>query len=201
MRFDGLIFDMDGTLTKPMIDFRAMREELKLPAGDLAKEIARLPEPEQMRAWAIVERHEAQAMARQELQPGAGELLRDCRAAGMRLGLVTRNAMRSVEHLCERFALRFDAVLTREFPFLKPHPGPILHILEDWGMPADRALVIGDYLYDLESGRAAGALTCFFHNNGTRSYAEHADYAVASMAELRRIVLKDEDEPHPSPRR
>ena len=42
-RFDALIFDMDGTLTLPTLDFGAIRREIGIHTGDLTAEIAKLP--------------------------------------------------------------------------------------------------------------------------------------------------------------
>jgi HAD superfamily hydrolase (TIGR01549 family) len=187
--FAGVIFDMDGTLTLPAIDFPAIRRELGIPAGDLIVSIDSLPAEARRRAWAVVEAHEERAVRAQRLQNGAAELLAECRRQGVRLGLVTRNSRRSVESLCQKFGLQFDAAITREFRSVKPDPGPVLHVLSQWEMPPARALVVGDYRHDIECGRAAGAKTCFFQNPGTPFYGEHADFVVASMAELRRIVL------------
>ncbi|MCE9615499.1 MAG: HAD family hydrolase [Lentisphaerae bacterium] len=182
--FDGVIFDMDGTLTRPSLDFAAIRRELNLPAGDIAHQVQALPPVEQRAAWAIIEAHEARARADQALQPGAEDLLRDCRQRDMRVGLITRNDATSVAHLCERFGLTFDAVVTREFPVMKPHPDTVRHILEQWALPADRVLMVGDYVHDLDCGRAAGTATCFFFNSGHTDYSAQADFVVRSMDEL-----------------
>jgi len=187
--YDGLIFDMDGTITRPVLDFVVIRREIGITGGDLLDEIAALPPPEQERAWAIVERHEEDAITRQELQEGCGELLQDCRNNAIRLGLITRNARKSVDRLCERFGLAFDAVVTREFPHLKPHPGPVLHIVDEWGVPPERVLMVGDYLYDIQCGSSAGTRTCFFLNPGKSDYGNEADFTVSSMQELRSMVL------------
>ena len=82
--FEGLIFDMDGTLTRPTLDFDKIRQEIGVGPGDLAHRIGMMPKKEQDRAWAIVEEHERRAMREQTLQPGVQELLAACRRAGVR---------------------------------------------------------------------------------------------------------------------
>lgn len=186
--FQGVIFDMDGTLTRPTLDFAAIRRELGLGPGDVAHQIQALPADQQRAAWAIIERHEEEAMLRQELQEGAAALLADLRRDGCRLGIVTRNARRSVDHLCRRFHLEFDAVVAREFPYMKPHPEVILHILRIWAMPPQAVLTVGDYVHDLDCGRAAGTATCFFHNAGHTFHGAGADFVVSSMQQLRAIL-------------
>jgi HAD superfamily hydrolase (TIGR01549 family) len=187
--YQGVVFDMDGTLTLPTLDFARMRRELGLGPGDLAQQILALSASRQAEAWAVVERHEEAARRTQSLQEGVPELLGRCRSAGVRLGIVTRNTRRSVHALCERFGLTFDAVVTREFPHIKPHPGPVLHILQGWAMRPERALVVGDYVHDIESGRAAGCRTCLFRNPGGADHDAGADFTVRSMRELERLMF------------
>jgi len=189
LRFHAIIMDMDGTLTRPTLDFRRIRVEIGLPPGDLAVEIARLPAAEQARAWRIIEAHETEAKRRQELQPGCVELLAACRRTGIKVGILTRNTRASVDHLCERFSLCFDAAVTREFPQIKPHPGPVLHMLELWGIAPSAALMVGDYVHDIECGRAAGTATCFFQNLGQPDFGDGADYRASSMSELHDILF------------
>jgi len=202
-RFKGLIFDMDGTLTKPVIDFGAIRRELAIPIGDLTVEIERLAPSARRKAWAIIEAHEERALHEQTLQDGCLELLRKCRNHSLKVGLVTRNAGRSVDHFCERHGFVFDGVVTREFDVLKPHPGPVLHLLRAWSLPARSVLTIGDYLYDIQSGQAAGTRTCFFQNPGAAFHGQDADFTCTSMLEIDRIVFEhaDGEEPENNGRR
>lgn len=188
-RFDGVIFDMDGTLTVPRLDFGAIRREIGLQGGDLTEEIPKLPPERQRQAWTIIEEHEERAMREQQLQQGAAELIGDCRRSGIKLGVITRNAQPSVDHLCQRYGLVFDAVITREFPALKPHPEPALHMIRKWDLPAQGVLMVGDYLHDIDCGRAAGTKTCFFQNPDTAFWGNDADYVVHSMAELARVIF------------
>ncbi len=188
-RFKGLIFDMDGTLTIPTLDFNAMRNEIGLPEGDLAQEVFKLPPEKQQRAWEIIERHETQAIQDQRLQDNAEPFLARCRAADIKLGIVTRNERRSVDALCAKYGLEFDSVVTREFQFIKPHPAPILHILKQWNLPPHEVLMIGDYVHDIDCGRAAGTGTCFYHNQGSRYHGEDADFTARSIDDLSEIVL------------
>jgi len=185
------------TLTVPTLDFDAMRRELGIAAGDIAAEILKLPPDKQTLAWNVVERHERAALQRLRLQDGCQELLAACRAAGIRLGLVTRNALFSVQELCRRFDLDFDTVVTREFRPLKPHPAPVLSILSEWRVNPRAVLVVGDYIHDLECGRTAGAVTCFFHNAGFPDWSASADFTVKSMAELARLIFDRPPFDHP----
>lgn len=185
----GIIFDMDGTLTLPVISFVDMRRDIGLPpTGDIIHQIQAMSPAGQARAWEIIVRHERRATELATLQPGARDLLAACREAGLRLGILTRNTHLSVDALCRRYALAFDPICSREFPFTKPSPEPIHHICRLWGLPPSQVLMVGDYLHDVEAGNAAGARSCFLRNRGTPDFSPHADYSVASLPELRRLL-------------
>ena len=187
--YTAVVFDLDGTLTVPTIDFVQMRKELGIPAGDITKEIPKLSPDEQQRAWATIQRHEEEAITRQTPQHGAMELLRECRASGMRTGLVTRNTRRSVDHFMARFNVSFDGIVTRDEPPLKPHPESVLRLLHRWHVPPAVTLVVGDYRHDIEAGRMAGTRTCFYQNPGVPFSGEGADHVVHSMQELHAILF------------
>ncbi len=189
-QYQGIIFDMDGTLTVPTLDFSAMRDDIGLGSGDVAQEISALPPDQQQEAWRIVEQHEAEARQNMQLQPGTTELLRDCRSTGIRLGIVTRNTPQGVDAFCEMFDLQFDCILTRAFPFMKPHPAPVLHILEDWNLAGSDALMVGDYVHDIDCGREAGTDTCFYQNPGHPDHGITANFTVHSMQELSTIIFR-----------
>ena len=180
---------MDGTITKPVLDFDVIRQEIGVPAGDLIEEINRLDPAGRARAWSVVERHETAALDRAELQEGASDLLGRCRRSGIKAGLLTRNLKSNVDYVCRMYRLEFDAVVTREQLPAKPHPGAVTRILEQWHMPAAAVLVAGDYVHDIECGRAAGCKTCFFQNPGKPFFGADADFVVSSMAELERIIF------------
>jgi HAD superfamily hydrolase (TIGR01549 family) len=189
-KYKAVIFDMDGTITLPVIDFQLIRKRIGLPAGDIAHEITKLSQTEKERAWSIIEDYEKEAEERQQLQPGVKPLLNRCREESIRLGLITRNIRRSVDILCRKFDLEFDSIITREFPHIKPHPAPILHMLEEWDIAPADALMIGDYIHDIDCGKAAGTDTCFFHNKNAADYTSQADFTVKFMQELESRIFK-----------
>jgi pyrophosphatase PpaX len=96
--------------------------------------------------------------------PGIDDALRRLRAAGYRLGVVTSKlrdmALRGLD-ACGLSLEWFDAVVTADdaVPH-KPDPGPVKLALQRAGNedPA-RALFVGDTVWDLMAGRAAGTWT------------------------------------------
>ena len=72
----GVIFDMDGTITAPSIDFDGMRAAAGIPAGtDILEYVTAATGAEADRLRAVMQRFEDGAAARAELNPGARELL------------------------------------------------------------------------------------------------------------------------------
>ena len=58
-----------------------------------------------------------------------------------------------------KFGMRFDAIRTREDGSVKPAPDQLLSICKELGVPPSQTWMVGDYKFDLECGRNAGAKT------------------------------------------
>ena len=66
----GVIFDMDGTLTVPVLDFAEMRSRLGLPQGtDILPAVRRMPAEQQARAMKIIEELEEEGYNALHLGP------------------------------------------------------------------------------------------------------------------------------------
>jgi phosphoglycolate phosphatase len=98
---------------------------------------------------------------RTRLYPGVEEVL-DVYAKKS-LAVVTNKVERFTLKILEGLGIRdrFEAVLGGDsMKEKKPHPGPILRVLETAGLPARRAVYIGDSGIDIAAGKAAGTWTC-----------------------------------------
>lgn len=72
----GVIFDMDGTLTEPVLNFEEMRRRVGIsPTRDILAHVNSLPKEEKARALEIIESIEEEAHKKLTLQPGTVELL------------------------------------------------------------------------------------------------------------------------------
>ncbi len=104
-------------------------------------------------------------------------------------GLLTRNSRSAV---CaslanfERVALEdFAVVVTRaDVARPKPHPEGVRLAAERLRLAAQDLAVVGDYRYDIEAGRRAGALTFFLTNGSPPPPDLAADVFVQSLKEL-----------------
>jgi pyrophosphatase PpaX len=94
--------------------------------------------------------------------PGAVDMVRAIRRAGLRTGLVTSKnrggALRGLRHVGLADAIEL-IVGADEVEHPKPHPEPIELALQRLGERAEGAIYVGDSIHDMASGRAAGVRT------------------------------------------
>ncbi len=93
---------------------------------------------------------------------GIDEVLRELRAAGRKLGIVTSKSYDTTQMAFRALGLagHFDAVVTAtDTAEHKPSPVPLLLCLERLGAPAARAIYVGDSPFDIQAGAAAGMAT------------------------------------------
>jgi len=185
----GVVFDMDGTLTESALDFDRIRSECGLPDGEPILEFLRTaPGDQRERAAGILHRHERRAARECRLKDGAREVLNELARRGVRTALLTRNSADSVQTVLERFGLRFDCWLSRESTEPKPSPEPVLKIAERLGLAPEELLIVGDYVFDVQAGRAAGARTAFMRTESGVAPPEQADLVIDDLRELLHIL-------------
>lgn len=203
-RLRAVLFDFDGTLTRPgALDFAAIKREVGCPPDRFVLEwISELPPgAERDTAAAALERFELAAAAASEPNDGAEDVVRALRAAGVAIGVLTRNGRTAVDRALLRFpsltAADFDVVVTRDDGLApKPAPDGVLHAAEVMSAAPAETLVVGDYLLDMQAGRAAGAVTAYLVNGGGAAGdideaapdAADCDFVVDRLTELEAVV-------------
>lgn len=185
----AVIFDLDGTLTEPLLDFDSIRADLGLADGPILEQLAGAPAAERARADAILRRHEDDAIERAVLADGCPELLALLRERGVPHGILTRNTRAAVTRFCVRFDLPFDAVFTREDGPPKPSPAGVLELCRRFGVTPEEALVVGDFKFDVLAGRAAGSRTVLVASEPPENLDEWGppDLVVGSLRDLLRL--------------
>ncbi|MEM1565974.1 MAG: HAD family hydrolase [Candidatus Bathyarchaeia archaeon] len=182
----AVVFDLDGTLVKFNIDFKAVRAEVRsflisqgIPASVLSindgvfemlnkteifmknnDKSAAAIEAVRTKALAIVEKYEFEAAKTTSLQPGARTVLETLKMAGLKVGLCTVNGRKPVEYLLERFGIRefFSAVISREkVKRVKPHVEHLQATLEALKVSPHEVLVVGDSQADMKCAKELGA--------------------------------------------
>ncbi len=111
------------------------------------------------RALPIFDKHYTELLLQSKTFSGVVEGLDAMKREGFRLGCITNKLARYTEPLLKEIGLAgyFDIVLSGDsLPEKKPHPMPLLHAAEFFGVPIERVLLIGDSLNDTVAARAAG---------------------------------------------
>ena len=98
-----------------------------------------------------------------------------------------------------RLELECDMLLTRDDGPIKPDPWPVLAICRRWEASAEQVAMIGDFRFDIESGRAAGTRTVLLAGVDPVTYPndEGADLVLRSLEQWRDLLawLVGEGEP------
>jgi hydrogenase expression/formation protein HypE len=215
-RLRAVLFDFDGTLTRPgALDFRTIKREVGCPPGSLVLEwIEALPAgSRRTAALAALARFELAAAAVSEPNADAERVLRSLRAQGLKIGVLTRNGLPAVRRALSRFrgldADTFDVLVTRDDGLpLKPAPDGVLHAAAAMGVPPEHTLVVGDFVLDMQAGRAAGTLTAYLTNGddgelpGLATHEldlpadDDCDFVLHGLAELDDVVRLGLPLPH-----
>ncbi|MER5173298.1 HAD-IA family hydrolase [Thioclava sp. GXIMD2076] len=177
------IFDVDGTISDSQhhithamaLGFEAVgltplpaSEVLSIVGLSLPEALMRLlPDAPQATRDAVVEGYKAsyksaRAASPAPLYPGAKDLLDRLQAReDTVLAVATGKSRRGLRALVEHHGLErhFVSLQCADDHPSKPHPAMVQAALEETGMEAAQAVMIGDTSYDIEMGRAAGLRT------------------------------------------
>jgi len=181
---DLLIFDLDGTLIDSKEDLanavNAARRRMGLAplANELVYSYVGNGAPTLMRRAMGPEATEADVQTALEyfmayykehmldcttLYPGVREGLDELRDGGMKMGVLTNKPVRFSQLLVERLGLGahfFRVYGGNSFEEKKPDPEGVYKLLEESGVAAGRAMMVGDSDVDIRTARNAGILAC-----------------------------------------
>jgi len=193
MKVKAVIFDLDGTLTQPMLDFDLIRSEMQLGSRSIGilEAMEQMNADERQRAQAVLDRHEQLAAIHSTLNDGVHDLFAYLRQAKIAIGLLTRNTRQNAMHVAQQHDLVFDAIVDRSDGPVKPDGFGVLKLCEVFGVTPDETLVVGDFLHDLVSARHAGAPAVLMRTHPRASeFDHHADFTIDRLAELIPLIEK-----------
>lgn len=122
-------------------------------------------------------------------------LRRLTRDGRVKAAIATSRGHASVERLCRSIGLADSLacyVAEDDVVEKKPHPEAVGKILQMTGVAADEALVVGDTVYDVQMGQAAGCRTCAvtYGNHSAGQLAEAgADILIDGFGQLTGLVV------------
>ena len=175
--FKAILFDFDGTLAIPTIDFDAMRQRLEdltlshdVPAAqfegrDILDLVAHVTawlaqrQPAQGVSYAqqaeqLLQDIEMEAAQRSGLLPGVVDLLDRLRQLDIAVGIVTRNCDVAVRLMFPQLEVYCQAFFARDHVTrVKPHPAHLQAALSHLGCASEHALMVGDGAMDIEAGK------------------------------------------------
>ena len=189
------IFDMDGTLTLAQHDFDAIRSELGLPLGQpILESIDQLPRALAEEKLLRLESIELEIALEAEAQVGACSLLSQLSERGLKVGILTRNSFQNTMATLNAAGLDVffeqTAIISRECAPPKPSPEGIFQLLTRWSGDRSQAVMVGDYLFDMQCGREAGVTTVCLDQADDGLWHEHADLVVTSLVQLQRYLIE-----------
>jgi HAD superfamily hydrolase (TIGR01509 family) len=191
MSIKAVIFDLDGTITQPYFDFDAIREEIGLArdSGPVLESMEKMTPQQRKEAEKILHYHEQKAVTESKLNAGAEQTLSALRAAGIHIGILTRNKRSNAFAISRKHNLKFDAVVGREDGPVKPDAFGVLQLSRQFGVEPAETLLVGDYLFDLLCAKAAGAVAVLLTNqNQAEEFAEHADFCIENISGVLEII-------------
>ncbi len=184
----GIIFDMDGTLTKPNVDFAAIEQEIGAKVGFIIDYAERSSPEERARALEILERHEERAARESELHDGVREMLDYIAQKRLKTALLTRNSRKSVNTVLRKHNLHFEFIVSRDDAKPKPAPDPIFLLSRQMDIHTDYLLMVGDYKYDIMCGKAAGTKTVLLRYQEYVETEVTPDFEINSIREVIQVI-------------
>lgn len=185
----GVLLDFDGTLTKAIINWPVMKDEMKLEDDTKILEFLKTAPPGRTREVAeILERHEVDAARRAEANEGAHELVGYLRGREIPFGIVTNNAWRHVKLMLGRIGLAVEKVITRDIGIWKPDPRHVLAGAEAIGVAPERCIFIGDGRLDMLAARGAGMTSVHLSDGLAGDRGPECDYRVEGLGEAMALI-------------
>ena len=191
MSIKAVIFDLDGTITQPYFDFDAIREEMGLArdSGPVLESMEKMTVQQRREAEKILHCHEQKAVTESRLNARAKQTLSALRAAGIHIGVLTRNKRANALAIARKHNLKFDGIVGREEGPVKPDAFGVLQLCEQFGVEPEETLLVGDYLFDLLCAKAARAVAVLLTNhNRAGEFAEHADFCIENISCILEII-------------
>ena len=205
MKYDGVLFDMDGILIDSEPFWRQAEVEVfatvgvELTLDECAEtmglridEVVALRAPEADRtktALAIVDRVEELVRAQGKPLLGAQESLEKIAELGLPCGLATSSSIRLLEATLETLGFRsfFEIVHSAEVEtYGKPHPSVYIHAAEKLGVEPSRCFAIEDSVNGVIAAKAAKMMTIAIPEHEYRADKRFnvADLQLGSLLEL-----------------
>lgn len=201
-RFDLLVFDWDGTLIDStgaiVAAVQAACRDLALaePSGAQVRQVIGLGLADALRHSApdlaedsvpqMIARYRHHYLARDHelrLFEGASDLIAELHGAGYLLAVATGKGRAGLNRSMTNCGLEpyFAATRCADECFSKPHPQMLQELIDEFSVPEERALMIGDTTHDLQMAINAGVAGVAV------AYGAHPASALDALRPLARV--------------
>jgi len=179
----AIIFDFDGTLAVLNIDFLSIRERIFQLINQYGVKEESLGEKYLLEiidevyqillknnsveaknfyanAHEILYELEIEGAHKGNLFPQTKETLKTLRDIGVKIGIVTRNCEEAVRIVFSNIDDFCDVFISRNsINKVKPHPEHLSRVINILGVSSEEALMVGDHIIDIQTGKALGMST------------------------------------------
>ncbi len=207
-----IIFDLDGTLIDSLEDITVALNHAVAPLNIPPKSVAEMRDLVGSGISFVIERVLGDALSDEKeavldrfiehysthlvvhtvLYPGVSDTL--TKLDGYKMAVVTNKRKALSERALTELGVAHhftDILGSDSVGAKKPSPLPILHLLEKYSIPPEKAVIVGDSEIDVQAGKAAGiktvALTSGYRNPGM---LQEAHFILDNIRELPEIVGK-----------
>lgn len=224
--FTTIAFDLDGTLVDSVPDLTAAVDSMlielsKPPAGNEKvrdwvgngvevlvqralsgqTEICPLLSGDQVsQAQRLFDKYYRQySGSYSQLYPGVRETLVSLKHAGFRLLVITNKRAEFTHPVLTGFDLAdlFDMVICGDtLANKKPAPDQLLHAMEQWQLPPEQLLMVGDSRNDVGAARASGVAICaltYGYNHGEDIRLSEPDWVMDHFTQLASLLTVTEN--------
>lgn len=198
LRIEAIVFDFDGTLTLPgTLDFHQIRQALGIPENKPVLEFIDQIEDAHHKTdlHKQLATFEMDGARRAEPNPGVEKMVLTFKERQIPMGIISRNSRQAILHAFDKFKsltpANFQFIISRDddLPY-KPNPDALLWAAEKLGVNPENMLMVGDYKFDLEAGRAASCPTALLaqFSDEPPEWAAQADIAAPSAEKLQALI-------------
>ncbi len=196
----AILFDFDGTLTEPgALDFSIIKSKIGCPVEMPVLEYIQSIKNSDDRNHALCALNRFESDGARHAMPNldAEWVVRYLTAKNIPIGIISRNRLKSILMSLENFETvtpaDFTVILSRDDSVSpKPSPEGIFYAVKKLGVPVEKTAVVGDFIFDIEAGRAAGAFTVFLDNGRpAHPLPVTSDMRISRLRELKNLVQNE----------